>query len=333
MQSGRAHGKVILVGEHAVVHGVPAIAVGIDRGCVASARPLPRGPSQLSIAAWNAGIAEDDASDLARGYRALLDASRGAIGSGAFAVEVSVDLPAGAGLGCSAAVAISIARALDPGANVSEIEARAMAWERVFHGNPSGIDAAVCARGGALSYRRPGPGVSMALDGVLHLAIGHSGMAASTKAMVASVARQMERRPEFVGEVFASIADISAAATRAIQASDREELGKLLDANQRLLAALGLSTPDLERMCELARGSGALGAKLTGSGGGGCAVALAPSAHVARGIVARWKHAGYTGFATVAGQEKPVVPRALRASEARSGDALEVRAGARAGVD
>src|SRR5882757_4235279 len=150
MQAGRAHGKVILVGEHAVVHGIAAIAVGIDRGASGTARPLPRGPSRLVIPAWKTDLAEDDEGDLAKGFRALLAASSDATREAAFAVEVAVEIPAGAGLGCSAAVAVAIARALDPSASAADIEARAMAWERVFHGNPSGIDAAVSARGGAL---------------------------------------------------------------------------------------------------------------------------------------------------------------------------------------
>ncbi len=304
MQAGRAHGKVILVGEHAVVHGVSAIAVGVDRGATAAARPLREGPSRLIIPAWKTDLAEDDEGELAKGFRALLAASRPRTREAAFAVDVAVEIPAGAGLGCSAAVAVAVARALDPSASAAELEARAMAWERVFHGNPSGIDAAVSARGGALVYRRPGPGVPIAAGAKLHLAVGHSGKAASTKEMVASVARLKEQRPAFVGEIFAAIEEIASAAARAIQTGDSAALGKLLDANHGLLSALELSTPDLERMCETARAAGALGAKLTGSGGGGCAIALASSARGVQAVLAAWERAGYTGFAATVGERR-----------------------------
>src|SRR5580693_10523009 len=72
-----AFGKVILLGEHAVVYGVPALAVGIDRGARAVAKPLDRGPSRLRVLGWNIAVRENEENhDLARALRALLDAAR-----------------------------------------------------------------------------------------------------------------------------------------------------------------------------------------------------------------------------------------------------------------
>ena len=95
--------------------------------------------------------------------------------------------------------------------------------------------------------------------------------------MVASVARQLEGDEERVGKIFAAIETLVRNAVLAIEVGDLEALGQLVDLNQRLLSSLMLSTTRIEAMCRTARDAGALGAKITGAGGGGCMFALAPT--------------------------------------------------------
>ncbi len=300
MRTGSACGKVILLGEHAVVYGGPALAVGIDRGVRAHAVPIPGEASTLRVAGWNCEVRDDeDANDLARAFRALLTAVRGDPPLlGAHAVEVEADLPPGGGLGCSAAMGVAVARALDPRANEESLQSRAMAWERVFHGNPSGVDSAVSARGGCVLFRKGKPLEVVRARGPLQLCVGHSGVASGTKSMVEAVARLQERRPEVVAKTFEGIRSLVNNARLAIEAGDRIGLGRLMDLNQMLLSGLFVSTPEIERMCALARGAGALGAKLTGAGGGGSVVALVPSAAVSEAVLAAWTADEFDGFAT-----------------------------------
>jgi mevalonate kinase len=293
---GRARGKVILLGEHAVVYGVPAIAVGIERGALARAEPAPAGPSRLVIRGWGIDVAETDADrDLGRAFRALLAAS---FASGPVRVELATDLPPGGGLGCSAAMGVAVARALDRGASDEQVIARAMEWERVFHGNPSGIDAAVSAMGGTVLFHKGQETQRIVGATELLLCIGHTGVASSTRTMVELVARQRARRPAVVEKTFEGIRALVVNAREALETGDRAALGKLMDLNQMLLAGLMLSTEETERLCDLARGQGALGAKLTGAGGGGCVVALVPSRAVAERVLEAWKTAGFEGFHT-----------------------------------
>jgi mevalonate kinase len=321
MSRGTAHGKVILFGEHAVVYGVPALAVGIDRGAWAEASPVEGDRSTLFVRGWNVTLTDavgGDAPPLARAFRDLVEATREGQRAAAqppvpaVRVEAESDLPPGGGLGCSAALGVAVARALDPAASISAVALRVNAWERVFHGNPSGIDAAVSAQGGCVMFQRPLPppadGATSTIERVrvnqaLHLCVGHSGQASSTKSMVEAVARIRERRPEVTQRAFDAIHTLVKNARLAIEDHDLATLGQLLDLNQMLLAGLFLSTPEIEHLCAAARGAGALGAKLTGAGGGGCVVALVEDHERGAEVLRAWKSDGFDGFhATV----KPV---------------------------
>jgi mevalonate kinase len=175
---------------------------------------------------------------------------------------------------------VAVAGALDELAGIErsaeERASQALAWERVFHGNPSGIDTAISALGGVAVYRKGEPLEPLRLRAPLSLVIGHSGEAASTKAMVDMVARQHERAPARLDKTFDAIAALVQNGRLALEAGDLRALGQLMDLDQSLLSSLMLSTARLEELCAAARETGALGAKLTGAGGGGCMIALVP---------------------------------------------------------
>ena len=288
----RANGKVILLGEHAVVYGVPAIAAGIERGVEAQATLSSLPLATLRIGERSAMVGDD--SDLARSFQALL----GALDAPPLAVEATLELPPGSGLGASAALGVAIARAvlaaLGRAPDQALVLSAAAAWEGVYHGNPSGVDAAASAHDGCLWFEKGHGMQEVALDRDLVLAIGLAGPPASTKLMVDGVARLRERRPSIVDKALEGIRALVSNARLCLEAGDMPGLGSLMNYNQMLLSGLFVSTEGIERCCALAREAGALGAKLTGAGGGGAVIALCDRDF--EPILSAWRAAGLDCF-------------------------------------
>lgn len=302
-----AFGKLILLGEHAVVYGAPALVLGVDLRCEAAVVPGQKG-RHLVLLDQRCDAASDD--ELARAFSALLDEG-GAPDD--LTVEVRGDLPPGVGLGFSAAAAVAAARAV--GACVGDasddaVRARAMAWERVFHGNPSGVDVAAAMSGGCTRFVRDEDGATevrrVAVAAPLCLCVGLTGTRSSTRAMVEGLAELHRTQRDMVERSIHGITSLVDNAVSAVEAGDCAALGELMNMNQMILAGLMLSTTTIEELVVMARETGALGAKLTGAGGGGAVVALAGTGpegdEVAARVVSAWQHAGFDGFATRLGR-------------------------------
>lgn len=275
-----AHGKILLLGEHAVVYGRPALAAGLDRGMTASV--VDGGGARLQIPAWGVDVSPADSSAVARAFAALLGALPGGLGGPTVRVEPGI--PGGAGLGSSAALAVATARALAAHAAFDlddhALFDAAMAAERVFHGNPSGLDHAAAMHGGLLRYVRGTPPslTPVVANMPLSLVVAQVAPGADTGAMVGGVAERRARLPVAIEATLDAIAALVDRAQHAVEVGDVVSLGEAMTVNHGLLAALGVSTPALDAACHAARAAGALGAKLTGAGGGGCVVALVDDA-------------------------------------------------------
>lgn len=300
-----AYGKVILVGEHAVVYGIPAIAVGVGVAATATARVAQQSALTLGIHRWDLAKREPEAAITpeARAFAALIEAVSQSTGAPPeIEAEVQLHQPSGVGLGASAAIAVALARAVSDALGkpaeerpAAEILAAAQAWENVFHGQASGIDAATAYHGGCLWFRPAEPAERLRIPQTLRLAVAVAGPAVSTRLMVQSVASFKQRNARRFEFLLQSIHAVVQEARVALLLGRSRDLGALLDRNHRLVSDLGISTPALDVACQEARDAGALGAKLTGGGGGGCVLALTEEESTER-VLAVWRQRGLLCF-------------------------------------
>lgn len=290
--TGKGHGKFILMGEHAVVYGEPAIGMHLERGITVSLGEPSRGSPGKNLAHL------DD-----RGREAFVAAARAVgVDTACFRVTVASRLPVGQGLGSSAALSVAASRALLRAAGETFDDARvldiAQVLEKVFHGTPSGIDATIALGKGPVFYRKGAPPEPVLVGAPIPVVVLLSGTSPSTKAMVERVRRRREEDGPGTDRILGDIGGLVREARELLRAGSLAGLGRAMDENHRLLERLGVSTDGLESLVAAARRAGALGAKLTGGGGGGAVISLAGDRHHAREIM-KTLNLGQNSFMTM----------------------------------
>jgi mevalonate kinase len=210
-------------------------------------------------------------------------------------LRVSSTVPVARGLGSGAAVSTAIVRALAQhfGKAVSTQDVSDLVYEIevIHHGTPSGIDNTVIAYEKPVFFVRGRDIEPLTVGRPFWLVVGDTGVASPTRLAVAQVRDAWKQDPAHYDACFDSIAALVEKARQAIVSGNIEPLGNLMDENQRILRAIGVSSPELDRLLTAAREAGATGAKLCGAGLGGNMVALADAATAEAVATALW-HAG-----------------------------------------
>ena len=292
------HGKIILFGEHAVVYGSRAIAAPVPLAVRARVVDDDDGV-WLVVPRWGVEQRLRQDPDKQRSFEvpAALILHELGLTDRSMRIEVYSELPRAMGLGGSAAVAVAIIRAIDRhfalGLTDDQVNALAYRCECVAHGTPSGIDNTVATFGQPLVYRRGDPPeiLSLRFQRPVTFVVGMTGVESLTARMVARVRAGRERNRDVYDTMIKGIDAVTGQALEAIRRHDLERLGELMNVCQGLLNGLQVSSWELEEMIQIARENGALGAKLTGGGGGGSMIALAPEN--GNRIIAAMENAGY----------------------------------------
>ena len=276
-----APGKIILFGEHAVVYGRPALAV-----------PVTQVHADVEIAASWDGRIWIDAPDIS--LRATLESlpsdhpiaaiihnlffSLGISPFPPLEIRITSSIPVASGLGSGAAVTVAILRALSAYLEhpLSDEQVNQFAYEieKLHHGTPSGIDNTVVTYAQPVYFMRGQPVETFRAGVPFTLVIADTGIPAPTKESVGDVRVLWEADKTKWEKVFDEIGGIANAARDAIERGNSKDLGRLMDANHALLQKLTVSSTELDHLTEVARRSGAGGAKLSGGGRGGNLIAL-----------------------------------------------------------
>jgi mevalonate kinase len=287
-----APAKVILFGEHFVVYGEPAMVIAIDKR--AYARAETRDDKRIYIHSSNLNLTaclEGENFKVEKGdpkearikfepvrlaVQKVLEKHGENVGLN---IEINSTVPVAAGLGSSAAVVAAVITAVSAllSVDISKEEVFRITYEaeKIVHGTPSGIDPAIATFGGALLFQMDTGFKPLEVKMDIPLVIGDTGIERSTRVQVDKVRELRERYPQIMESFTWAARQIVMRALEALKERDLETLGELMNINHALLYGIGVSDESLEWLINAARKAGALGAKLTGAGGGGCMIALA----------------------------------------------------------
>ena len=286
-----APAKIILFGEHFVVYGEPAIVLAINKRAYVKMETTHDHNLHLRSTTLNlSGCFEGDSFKIEQGnarearikFEPVKHAVNSVLGKNSkpvgLDIEINSSIPVGAGLGSSAAVVAASAAAagalLDVRLSKEDIFRITYEAEKVVHGNPSGVDPAISTFGGAIIFQVDTGFKPLDVKEEIPLVIGETGVERSTRAQVEKVKIILEKYPRIVENIMKAAREVVLRAIEAFKENDLETLGALMNINHALLYGIGVSDESLEWLANAARKAGALGAKLTGAGGGGCLIAL-----------------------------------------------------------
>ncbi len=298
-----APGKIILFGEHAVVYQRPAIAVPVQQlqaRAVIAAEPLAAA-GRVRIEAPDIDLKADlDSLPQNHPIRVTLQSVLHELGirqPPAFLIRLSSTIPMASGLGSGTALTVATIRAVANflGKNLSNERVSDLAFEveKIYHGTPSGIDNTVVVYNMPVFFQRgmDHPTVEkFSVPVPFWLVIGDTGIRSATAQAVGELRQKWQDNPAFYDSLFDQVTEIVHKAKVLIENGLPDAMGSLMLENHALLQAMGVSSPELDRLVEAARISGAYGAKLSGGGKGGNMIALADREHTSQVAEALLSH-------------------------------------------
>lgn len=277
---GKAHGKIILMGEHAVVYGEPSIALPFPAVEMIASVSAYEGPVRLDCSYYH-GIA-DDMPEILQSLKKAIELALESLKQPYenLAINIESAIPPERGMGSSAAVAVAVTRAIYNYFNADLDHGRLMHMvnisEKIAHGNPSGLDALTTSSLSPVYYRKGADIIPFSLKMDAYLVVGDTGVTGQTKEAVQSIADRIEKEAQPISrEKIALLGKLANHAKGFLERNEAKDLGEAMNQAHLLLAELGVSNKELDNLVSAAREAGALGAKLTGGGRGGCMIALA----------------------------------------------------------
>ncbi|MCB5025247.1 mevalonate kinase [Streptococcus mutans] len=283
---GKASGKIILMGEHAVVYGQPAIAIPFS--AVETVAEVKEDGEALTVTCEFYDGLVHKMPEILESLKHAIRFSLYRIGAPqdpAIHIDIHSTIPAERGMGSSAAVAVAIARSLfnfyGKVLTDKELWEIVQSSEKIVHGNPSGIDTVTTSGKSPVFFVKDQPIEQLSINMDAYLIVADTGQTGQTlkaiqsvKALLSKVTYQIDSLSD-PKQAIKELGQLTKLAKEALLNNYILELGEVMNQAHQLLASLTVSNQTLDRLAQAARQAGALGAKLTGGGRGGCLIALA----------------------------------------------------------
>jgi mevalonate kinase len=299
-----APGKCIIIGEHAVVYGEPAILAAIGKRVSVDAEKSDEVAiidSKLDIdekfavseaadfvskveSMWQNGFEKKDFSGLfdflneekVNAVKAMIGKSLKELNiNSGVELSISSEIPIGAGLGSSAALAVAVPKAVSEAYNMDVSRERvneiAYSIEQFTHGRPSGGDNSACCFGGLIWFKRGEPDIIKPLGEEIpytleNFVLVYTGKPEKTTGELVQMVRNLE--PGFRDKRIKTLGKLAREMRSVLKGRNFERMKEIINSAQQNLSELGLSTEEIDRISETLKGVGGA-AKLCGAGGGG----------------------------------------------------------------
>lgn len=273
-----APGTLMLLGEHAVLHGARALVLAVDKRIRVHLTPQP-GTGVVVDSAL--GRYEGDLASLGDDPRfrfvfAAIGRVKERLPSG-FTLSIDSDFSHQVGLGSSAAVTVAVLAALnywlEQSCDTQLLFAQSRQAMLEVQGRGSGADLAAAIEGGLVAYHQSG--ARQRFGQLPEVGLYYSGYKVKTPEVLQRVAEARERLPQLYDELYRLMGLCAEQACAAAQGGDWPQLGRLMNLYQGLMDALGVNDAKLSEMVySLRRSDRVLGAKISGSGLGDCVISL-----------------------------------------------------------
>ena len=297
-----APGKVILFGEHFVVYGVKAILCSINKRVTVTAEKTSERKISINSKIGKLELEPDKPiSEINSPLKPFYYLANKAVENKDTGIHIQIDseIPLGAGLGSSSACCVAGAAAIFKlFGNISKEEVLKLAIEaeRTIFENTSGADCTVCTYGGIMEYDKNKGFKKIEHEPNFQLVIINSNIEHSTQSMVSKVKEFENKNKEEFSRLSNLESELVEDVLKLVKENKIQEIGLKMNQNQEYLENIGISNKELVKMVKIGQES-SFGAKITGSGGGGCIFALTNESNL-QNILKKFKDNNYECFST-----------------------------------